>query len=1492
MAIFSDVGFKDEIIKKWFKIGGYTILSLTLLLLIMAALLLVPGVQRSVANNYLESLARELGATISIDKVYFGTDKELTIENLYVTDQHGDTLVFCEHIDAGVSFFDLVSRSIWLNDIHITGGLFDLKTYEGEERNNLQFIVDHFTDSTKKSEPWQYSVNDVIVSDFEFRFTDQSKTRKDTGIDWAHLRLRDINLEAANICNQLDTIEGEILELRAMDHSGFVLSDLASSVLISPRFLRMDSLKIATPDTRIKTDLNFKYDQYVSFRNFVEDVKMQATFKRTKLQMADLAYFVPQLWGMKKEVAISGRVRGSVDRLKARGLKLETIEHTVFRGDVDLEGLPDINETFIHMKVHEFITSAKRLEKIPVPPYGPDDHLVLDPIVHKFGEVDIEGTFTGFINDFVAYGRADTRIGSLTSDMEIQRDSTGTFNSYSGYLATTGLDLGVLLDRRESVGRVTSRLNIVGSGLKPESMKMDVDGTVASAVIRGYEYNGVAVNGKLDNEVFQGKLTINDENIECDAAGAVDFSEKRIKYKFLSNIYKAKLAKLNLIKGSGLKTRFSSTVIVDLEGSSIDDMTGKVQFAESFYKDKISQFEIEDMTLLSSIDQDSTRHIEVKSDIADIGIDGRFTFTEMAKSFDYLLSKHVPKYRAEEYGEIAEEDLRFHISVNNSALITKLLTPGIAWSANTSLSGSFNARNAYLSVSGNIPDVEIGGTKFHQLQLEARTIDEIMYLNVNGERWNYNDSLWLEHLVIHSTLAHDTLITDFAFANDVGPNRKGLINSKIAFLGDNSISGQLMDSYLEFDEKWVFDNGNDIYVDTNKLIIKHLHVSAPGRHFKLDGTMSHSVDDTLAIDINNFDLENLTSFFEGKLRPEGRLDGLVHIRDPYDHKMFTGHVEMDDFVINGSRLGDGNFIAGWLEDKQALSSDGQFELDSFTILNVGGKYLPRKRGDSIDYVVALNGTPISVVNPFIEEFVSETSGELSGYLTFRGGVDEPVMDGQINLKDVAGRVNYLNTYYKIQPSQVVVKKDMFYVNNAELLDEDGNTASCNATISHENFKDFNMNIGLYTDNFLFMNTDETHNPTYYGTAYLKGFVDVSGYADRLDLMAEVKTNKGSILSIPLDNSEEVEENSLVTFINRADTTNVKEEVDLSNIDMNFVFDITKDAEVRLIFDEQVGDVISVKGHSDKFKMAVNTNGKFEMRGKYIIEEGDYLFTLSNVINKKFDVGKGGTIQWSGDPYEARIDLSAIYKLRASPYDIMTGLDSLAREPYKKRQPVWCYLKMKNKLMNPDISFDIKMPSADQTVKDRLNGIVYVSESEPNVQEMNKQVFALLILNRFIAPQQGADDAQRAGFGSTTSSELLSNQLSNWLSQISDDFDIGFNYRPGDEISNDEVQVALSTQILNDRVILDGNVGYSEDRLTHNGSVVGEFSVEYKITENFRARAFNEANTNAYLDNQGLYTQGVGIYYQEEFDTWRELWKKFFGTFRRKKKESKKARKEG
>ncbi|MDQ3190484.1 MAG: translocation/assembly module TamB, partial [Bacteroidota bacterium] len=388
-----------------------------------------------------------------------------------------------------------------------------------------------------------------------------------------------------------------------------------------------------------------------------------------------------------------------------------------------------------------------------------------------------------------------------------------------------------------------------------------------------------------------------------------------------------------------------------------------------------------------------------------------------------------------------------------------------------------------------------------------------------------------------------------------------------------------------------------------------------------------------------------------------------------------------------------------------------------------------------------------------------------------------------------------------------------------------------------------------------------------------------------------KSEKGTVFYIPLTGTEEITVSNFITFINK-DTTvvQVKDgyQVDLTGIQMNFEFDLTPDAEVQVIFDPKIGDVIKGKGRGH-LTMEINTLGKFSIFGEYIIEEGDYLFTLMNVINKRFKVEKGGTIKWTGDPYNAQVDINAIYRLRTSLYDLGQYIDTT-----KKRVPVNVMLKMKEDLLSPDIHFDIKLPGADEITKNQLRTLLY------NEQELNQQVFALLTLNRFVPPLSsggGNSENSHAGIHTTSSTELLSNQLSNWLSQISNEFDVGVNYRPGDDISSQELEVALSTQLLNDRVILDGNVGVSNNQAVatqQTNNMVGEFNVEYKISEDgrFRVRGFNRPNGANQIYVNSNYTQGVGLFYRVEFNSFGELYHRYRNILRRKESEMEKPETEG
>ncbi|MFO7979158.1 MAG: translocation/assembly module TamB domain-containing protein, partial [Bacteroidales bacterium] len=414
---------------------------------------------------------------------------------------------------------------------------------------------------------------------------------------------------------------------------------------------------------------------------------------------------------------------------------------------------------------------------------------------------------------------------------------------------------------------------------------------------------------------------------------------------------------------------------------------------------------------------------------------------------------------------------------------------------------------------------------------------------------------------------------------------------------------------------------------------------------------------------------------------------------------------------------------------------------------------------------------------------------------------------------------------------------------------------------------FSLNIMLQPENMAILNTTAAHNDLYYGKAFMTGLAHIHGPVNQIVMDISARTNRGTQIFLPLGYTGDVVENNFITFITK-DTTVVAKALapsELSGVTLNFDLEVTPDAEVQLIFDSQIGDIIRGRG-TGNLKFEITSLGSFNMYGDYVIEQGDYLFTLQNLINKRFNIQQGGSIRWAGDPYDADIDLTAAYRLRTPLYDLMMEVDS--SDTYRRRVPVETILVLKDKLFNPTITFDINLPGGDETIRETIERLITTE------QEMNRQVFSLLVLNRFM-PTSTDQYNTALGYGvGSTSSELLSNQLSNWLSQISSDFDIGVNYRPGDEISSQELEVALSTQLFDDRVTIDGNIGVAGNHPAsqRTSTLIGDVVVEIKITPEgkFRVKAFNRSNTFDLMNTNSPYTQGVGVFYRKEFDSLGDL----------------------
>jgi hypothetical protein len=334
------------------------------------------------------------------------------------------------------------------------------------------------------------------------------------------------------------------------------------------------------------------------------------------------------------------------------------------------------------------------------------------------------------------------------------------------------------------------------------------------------------------------------------------------------------------------------------------------------------------------------------------------------------------------------------------------------------------------------------------------------------------------------------------------------------------------------------------------------------------------------------------------------------------------------------------------------------------------------------------------------------------------------------------------------------------------------------------------------------------------------------------------------------------------------------------LSLDFNLEATSDAEVQLIFDEKSGDVIKAKGDGN-LHMKINSKGKFDMFGDYVLSTGDYLFTLENFVTKKFEIEKGSSIKWNGNVYKANIDIVANYKQRASIKPLFPN-DSASN--YNKRFPVDCKLYMKDKLTSPDIEFGIELPTIDESTRTLIKNLLV----DPN--ELNRQVFSLLLLRSFVTPiaVTGGSGVNAGGAMAATGSEMLSNKISSWLNGVTKDVDIGVNYRPGDALSSEELDLALSKQLFNNRLTIDGNLGVNNNstntKTTNNSNLIGDVTVELKLTESgkYRVKGFNRSNDNTQvLNSGGPFTQGVGIFYREEFESLTELYRRYLGKVKKK-----------
>jgi hypothetical protein len=1470
-------------IKNTIKISAVLLLALFLFVSASIGALQFANVQTWLTQKVAAYLSVKLNAKVEIGRVDIDFLKTLVLQDLYIQDLHQDTLLYAEKIGAEISIFSVGQKHLIFNKISLEGTSFNLKTYEQENMLNLQFIIDSFSGSdTTQNTPWMFGIEELEVKNGTFKYHDFNANRIKEGIDFNHLEAHKINILLHDIIFAGDTIMTKIKNISLMEISGFELSELSGNAAISSSELLIKKLNVKTPHSDIKTKLTFQYDEWKDYRHFNTNVRMKFNVNHSIIHFSDIAYFAPDLIGIDKVVTLKGNVRGTVENLKGKDISLAFGDHTRFRGDVNIKGLPVVEETYLHLAINQLTTTKKDLERIPLPPFKEGKNIQTPDNINLLGLIRFTGDFSGFFNDFVAYGDFKTNLGMFSSDIALKYDNNSGKTRYEGKLTTHYFDVGKFLDVRE-IGSVSLSAQVSGKGFTKEELNASLKGQVKHFDFNRYHYKNIDVEGKIANRLFIGSLDVKDENINLLFDGSIDFTKDLPAFAFNADIKNARPVKLNVINRDSSST-LSSKMFFDLSGNSLDNMIGEIKVENFYYSENANTYYINKINFSSHYD-DQIKILKLQSDLADARIEGKFNIEHMLSSvFDLVEKTLIPEKEFKSRSSQEKvQDFEFDFHLKNIKPLTELFLPNFNVDQNTRISGQFNSAQQFLSIKGNSPLLDVYGVELKNLNINSSINNSLVKTNITSSGLFITDSICLSKFSLRTKAQGNELGFNISWKNDNIDKNEADINGSIAFSSLQKFDVKIEPSTIYMaDSLWQSTTNNIVHFDTSAITIDNLGLFTASQSVLVKGKITEVQEEPLQVLFNDFNLGNL-NFASEKLgiNLQGIINGNAQVSNMYSNLLINTSLDVKKFVINNEVIGNGIITSDWNTRKESIGIDAKFFRGNIPTLDISGNYYPKKEKNNLDLIVKLEKLQLQMIDKYLEGLVSDLKGWANGEIRLKGEPAKPLFYGKINIQKAGFLIDFLNTSYSFT-HDIYIEPDRFYFNQLTLFDIRGNKSNAFGIVTHNNFKDFFFDIQLEPQNFMALNTQAHHNPLYYGTAFMSGRVAIKGMLDKLNIDITAQSEKGTAFNIPLSGTEEITENKFITFINK-DSSAVKTrnnyKVDLSGIQMKFELDVTPETEMQLIFDPKIGDVMKGRGNGH-LTMEINTLGNFSIFGEYIIEEGDYLFTLLNVINKRFKVEKGGSIRWTGNPYHAQLDMNAIYRLRTSLYDLASDIDTNST---RRRVPVSVVLNLKNDLLKPDILFDIKFPGlTDEIMKSQIRSILTSSK-----EEMNQQVFALLTLNRFVTPinQMSGTRVQHAGATATNSTEMLSNQLSNWLSQISNDFDIGVKYRPGDEITPQELEVALSTQLFNDRVIIDGNVGVANNQQAaqSGNALLGDFNIEYKISNDgrFRVKAFNRTNNYNQLFVNSPFTQGVGIFYRVEFNTFDDLKNKYFGWLRKR-----------
>ncbi|MCF8335078.1 MAG: translocation/assembly module TamB domain-containing protein [Bacteroidales bacterium] len=1477
-----------------------------ILLIVLLVILILPAtgyflvrnqnVQNYIVQQLSDAFSKKLDAHFEVKSAYYTPFNKLVLEDVYLEDQSGDSLLYSKNLTGRLKFLGLKNRELFFKKLSMNSATIHIRN-DTAKNINIKFLIEALKRKDTTKPKMHIQCNNLEINNSKITYKTNLPSKNDYGIDFNDLTLYNFDIEAQNLNIDSGKIYVDFQNLSFTEKSGMRVLDLQSKIRLNKNKLSLKELAMRTPSSFFQTDsVVLHHNHYKNFKNPLNKLRLDVNLGESNLAFNDLAYFSDIFQDIPNQnFVISGDIDGTVSNLKGDSIFLGTGRQSEILTDFSLTGLPDISKTFMYVDVKHLYTGIQDLGLINNL-LGDKGHIDIPEIFQNMGRIRYRGNFTGFIDDFVAYGKFNTQLGEFSTDLLIRPKKTRGL-ALEGNLKTQNFNIGRILENKEHFGNMSMDIQVQGSIFPDKGFQAQTNGTINELEINRYNYQNIKLNGFLTEKMYDGALSIEDPNIKFNFQGGIDFTSDVPVFDFNADLEKARLNKLNLVE-KDTSAQLSFSLMSNFRGDNLDNASGVITMNHGELIKNNQKLNFENLHIQAKHRSD-THRIKLTSDHINAELVGQYQSTTVYQSLKNMALSYMPVFinKKEDTTAVkAKSDFELNINLNNTKKITDIFFPGYSIHDSSKVKLKYNGNKKSFHLTAESKSFNYKNYNLQNIKMSSRSQDSIFSLVF---RFNKLQTL---------TGKETSYFHDFELKSLTGNNKSKLVINWND-LEDHSNKGEIV-ALLNMDRSKATNNirtniyflpsniklqnntwqlsQSSITIDTTSISFNDLNFYHKNQRMAIDGQITKDKQDTLQVEFSDIHLEYANLFFpKGNIEFNGIINGKAKFADLYDAPTFHSDFTIDTLVFNNSKIGNTRITSKWINNKEEIGVSILSKRGDLKTLDINGKYVPSNQ--SLQFGINLDKVSMAALNPILQKSFSDFSGALSGYLNLSGTLNKPIFNGKLFSHKSSFLIDYLQTRYHFT-SNLDVTDNRINFDSLSVTDDAGHQAQVTGQLHFHSFKNIDYNFNINANKFKSLNTSGFDNNIYYGEAFTSGPVSIQGNTQtkNLNIDASLKTENNTLINLPIGQKGNSEKTGFLTFVNDNNKDNQETEQEslnrnLSDLDLDFDLEATPQAQTRLILDPDFGDLIEARGRGN-LNMEVNNNGNFRIYGDYIIEEGTYRFSLKNMINKKFEIQQGSQIVWNGEPKDADIDITAVYSLRTS----LNNLFMDTTEYYNKPIPVDCKIQLTNKLVNPTINFEIDLPTADESTIARVKGAINTEE------ELNKQFLSLLVLNTFMPAQQylaGQPESFNMGASSIAfiTSELLSNQLSQWLSKISSNWDIGVNYQPGDEISKDQVEVALSTQLLNDRLIINGNVGTS-DKYHQSSEFVGDFRVDWKLTPNGKLRLkFFNRNSDRLIYEETRYIQGAGLFYREEFDSFKELFKDIAEklSFKEKKEKEKK-----